>query len=468
MRERHELDELFRRGLHDAEAEPPARVRAALADTRGWQASALWGWTWWMPLLLVGLSGAGLLVVLGGTRTTAPMNVAIATPATATVLGESPGSFVVGDGMTPGDGVERAALHTTARGDAAPILVATATEAPMPHGRTDEQEAVTPIGPWAAATTHTSEQRDVATSSALSPVPPTAQAYLDISLEDQTEPGPTLVGRLNPLAGPSIAVVLNPIPLTASWRADYVPSKRHAWLSVHGAAGTLKGRWSGPDALERTRAERWTTGWQVGLLGGVEWRSGFGVGVGVSWAQAHSLFNHTDHNPSTTQLTIDTNWIQTTYGTGPQQISTWVVDSLWSVTPGPEQRYRSHNRYTSLWIPLQLHWMGGLRRLRYGVLAGGAVGFPLGRTGHTLVTGDEGARVVRLDDRRMDARPVLNGFAGLMIGHQLGGSTLLMLEPLWQGGIDPNTPLAEGPALRHLMVRLRLVHEIPFTHARTR
>lgn len=405
MRERHPIDDLFRRVLNEAETTPPAEVWLAVQRRRSWfrrwavRAERHRSIAALVLLLLLG-GGAGILFRTdagNGTRMNAGSNEAQPTRTTASPdqrapLPISPSSDVTAatatDAQEAGDPPERLA-DEAARSREATL------EPPLKAQRIES-------GGKGVRTLAGPERREVAplvdtdgSTSTPEPMARINEAFIAATKEGTSgsgvdDPRPqTTLSRIDPRRT-TIGHISDSARIAARGGVlEYAMERGNYWFGVQWALHGLDAQWTGSRTLveELDRAEDWGTQRSMALLFGRRWRSGASVATGAEFVQRTSRFLYDRELPALQTTVLDTVWSGTPSGAA--TVYTWDIDSTTVLEPGAKQRYSTSNRYVLLRFPVEVGWRKEVRRWSIGGKLGVALTIPLHRKGTTLGMAEE-------------------------------------------------------------------------------
>lgn len=434
----HPIDELFRQGLHDAEAAPPAEAWAGIAralDTSGRRSRGeYWRWTWGLLVLVGGAAGFWALTDNAAPERPTPARteqLPAGTTATRTLDPDAGASEAV-QAPAPVDtrataapatevrniGTDQALadhrIHTTSERSA----ITRSTHGERPAKVTNEQPPSTPTGSAAPAM----DALSGITAAIPGPVPPVQLTHGEASALTTNEEGSarkedhmaTVRGRSSAL--PRAEVNAPQGLLTVPMAVLPALSGTRWWLAVQGEhqRGSLEWRGGEPGVAEALNtSETWLGRWVVSLAVGRSWRSGWTVGGGISLSEARSRFLRTTSTPDHVETVVDTTWVVTPMGQ--QTMYTWNIVESTVVEPGTTQVARANNTYREARVFLEAGrrvWTRG-RWSAHGRLSAGAA-WTLTRAGNTLqVSPDGGITVMDLRDRTVPSASAVRPFAGI-------------------------------------------------------
>lgn len=509
MKERHPIDDLFRKGLYDSEATPPADVWQRVVARRSWGHRLLVGlqrrWA-------VGLVGAALVltplawyaassgnaVELAQTGYNTGAADVSGSQVEANASNEGPGQVVSATRSmheTTGAGVQTATVPTTS--DAPERLSANAAEKLVVNksshergaadgGTTHKEGGRSGVGPGrelsvatSAAThgalhdehargddgpSHSSTAKERVPGSGVRPVPDGQQPLSEEHVDYVTDDMPMLRTRLTDMdrALHSLKTVSKPIEV------PYVLPHGAWWFGVQFGWNEWNGGWRGDGRLaeEMNASETWENGWQAGVVGGRTWRSGLSVSAGLEYAQLKSRFLFTEEGvnmaDSGMTMMLDTTWSVNAVAPDSSYI-VYTYDIAYVPVEGytADVRYNATNRYALLSLPVEVAYQWNMGRFTLAPRAGAAFNWFVGRNGRALVssTNDGSARAVPLSDTGVDDRfgMWVTGTVGADVGYALDERTQVFAGGGYTGLLMGGGELQ--PSLSGAQLRVRLVRE---------
>ena len=445
MNGKHPIDDLFARGLRDAEAQPPPTVWEGIVRERDQRGAGKRRSRWGLAallLLLLGAAGYWTLIHQKEPSSSEKEHAAVTPPSggeesavgtanvETSVIAEpgqartEQGQVQQASGASPlGDqGRSRQADNSSGAGGAN-------AEEPTPgatEARTDQRSktqlsnatvGVTPskskrtIKPKPEENPSVARAADPGTDANMATrtgdVPPSGMekpksadvsgaaaeekpgASLEASSEQPTRVSPdvhlaSLTGLVTPFVN-NTAVAPGPL-LQGDSTPAYVLKKGQYWFALQGEMSLVNGSWKGTgrEVSELNASETWRGGQGLSLVVGREWLSGWSVGLGIGATKQRSRFLRREVEPAHAETVIDTTWTITPMGT--QTNYTWdIVETLVS-EPGVERDYSATNSYTRLRIAPEVS-RDLLRKKRLTLTARLApvMMFDIGRTGNTIV-----------------------------------------------------------------------------------
>lgn len=468
MNERHPVDDLFARALRDAEAEPPAGAWAGIARARsGGMLGRLRRYGGWLALLLLLGGGASMAVLHSGPAAVAQQgSTPTPTPAVPAAAAHAPAPGAT-NAVSASSDLRNGSMPTTAPSET-PGRHAEHVHAPLGEGRkvSSERQEVSAL---AAAGTATASDEPLGKaapetgSRAYVPQPSPTVAFstgthleqatgdrpdaeVDVYREEMVSVGRVQPRALRPWAAPWPAEPRKPQAL-AAWE------RPHAWWVAVSAGSYQRTRtWHGDDdrligALQGTEVPH--SSQVFGVLSGVEWRGGWSLAVGVECAAGRYDFRHRDR------------W-RTRHDSLVQHVVTFnsmVVGNFMDTVSTVEETNRSVagvNRYTSVYIPVEVAWHRGWRRWHYGIRLGAGVEFSAMRSGNTLETGLEGERSVDLAVAGRRTAVQLTGGPALDFGYALTERLGLWATPSWSTTLLSLRPTDGSPYATREQIGLRV------------
>lgn len=442
MKGEHPIDDLFARGLRDAEFTPPPAVWEGIVRERNWAHVTLlklrrrWGYTLLGVLLLGG--GAVYFAAQEGSAGTSPGATVLASkepiPAVQTELvtampgtqegrgaqepqqahtstrgveGDHPAGSKTG-ANTPSQAIDpsqiRSANNAVDAGkpnawpaqDRASAAVASRAEArPEPTlAAQQERDATTALtadmheGVPSSATLSSTRMEDATQTAA--PDGSTTPAPNAIATDARTySSGAAFLGDARWMRTlPSlvtIALGADPEPINAHSEDPYVLRSKRIFVGLQFDWTAVSGEWrgSGEEVAALDRSETWLDRKGMGLLAGLHWRSGLHLALAASASQQRSRFLYTATVAGDTSTTMDTLWIAT--AAGPQTVYTWDIVPVTITEPGNEERTTATNTYTRFRIAPELGYDHPFGRWSIGGRIGPVFTATRSRKGRTLL-----------------------------------------------------------------------------------
>lgn len=414
MRERHPIDDVFRRGLAAAEVEPPAAVWEGVLRQRAGRRRlvVVWRRFRWMSLLAL-LVGAP---VLWWATSPAPLR---PTPATARASEARSGPTgaamgAIATASTPDLGTNTPTPPSPARmpdapstdgpattrmSDSRPKAAAVRTVEALPptapDGTTDHVVAAERNGPEqvSSGTPRTSGSERVALASDFG-----GSAAGALRMTDRL-----IAGDAERMAGRRSAVVHGMPTAAPSSRTpptSYVLPRADWWLAVVAGRFDRTRRWKGSDA-ELVNARSATEGhageWHWGLWAGRRWRSGTWFGAGIEHTGGRSAYERFDQSQQVNAL------VNTSVAIFENTVLATDSDTLLVVQERSETTAITGR--SSTWrVPLLLGWERGARRWVFGAHLGLALEWQRMRDGYLFREEmTEGGLVVQRTERVREA-----------------------------------------------------------------
>ncbi len=477
MREKHPIDDLFRRVLRDAEAAPPPAVWEGVVRRRHWGHRLLlrlerrWGLAVFLLLLITApLAWWAMSAFPGGGRAATGAqesgvvpSLSLAPIADRPVAHHDPEASQPAEAVTSLNGPWDAAGAETPRSENAGEIPAAASTERSKDARLDPPAAKGPFGANSDPEAH-EERRSNEVGTATTWVPPDDQA--DLAGIDRTRSVAILLDRIHLLkTGCGTEEAGSGTLLERDAPQRYVLPDRVAWIGIHACYHDLSGGWNGssPTAEALNDDETWRDQWTAGLTYGWRWRSGWSASVGLEAAGRSSRFLHQHVEEGITTWDVDTSWVITPAGID-QNIYTWNIDSLAAFEPGIDERYSATNRYTLLRVPIEAGWHLEVRRWQFAARGGLLFGGTIARQGQSLggAPTDGAPELIDLADPIIDHRFTFSiaGSFAVDAGYLLTERWSVHLGPvvtrdLWSSG-NPD------PSLRLTSVggMIRLEHEL--------
>jgi hypothetical protein len=491
MQERHPIDERFRQLLAKAEADPPAAVWEQLAAWQQRKRRAAW-WSWKSLALLLG--GAALVGGAAWWTLSAPVTeerdavVAAAptsTPNTAPVSTSTTPAAQGADGST-----STAPARVSAPAQATSPEPASTTTAANSQIKRTPATADQPLnaGPRSAANTnsrptsgtHTPANRPNTSGSIATiarptdrddvPLAPTAATSID---GDDTPMAPTVLataeaGATNALRAAGLErmrTVLRTAPPDATLTRRTAPLYRvppaEWWLALHVGSTTSRSTWYGED-LALSDALNDGEGWQQQLTwGGAlgrQWRSGFGLSVGLMTDRFERGFRHVDRTIQEDRS------IESYYVTLNGQVFVSDVDTIVTTT-AVETVTQGVDRRSTVRIPVLAHWQQEWRRWSVGVRMGPTVELTQAEAGPGILrrSADQlGAGTLTASQRQERYPATVLGLTGLDLGWRLHEHWTIQAGylALWPiSAVQPRSTVY-ATTLRH-GAELRLILHLP-------
>jgi len=466
MQERHPIDDRFRQVLANAEADPPARVWAAIASAQSDRRKAgAWPWYNYVGAALIGAGLLGTAVhYLSDHQSTNPKpslsvlkpdmeeDRSAVPPSTSNPEPEGePGSAdrtassqkVEDDGRTSASShqaMERSARKGTPSGNVdGPVRSGKAELQPYP-----EQEG-TNAPPMASIEGGSGVQN--------APLPASTFTMEPAVREEMDLLSPIL--RSEFLRG----------TISGASPQNYVLPHGEWWLGAQWSTYSVHSDWTGSDeelaaALDEGEGNGGTQAW--GILFGRQWQSGFGVSSGLVMDRVERSLRYVEDRTTTTEE------ITSFFVTLNNEVFVSDVDTVRTTTLD-EQVTEGIDRRTMVRIPVLGHWSHDLRRWSIGIQAGVALELTRTEAGPGLVRTESGTiEAVYLDAETRSQRypDVVLGIAGIDLGYRLherwslqaGYVGMRGLTTLSEKGPVQASPIRHGAEIRlrfHLPARTR-------------
>lgn len=525
MKERHPIDDLFREGLYNSEAVPPAEVWERVVAQRSWGHRLLAGlqrrWAVsLLALLLVGTPLAWYGMVSDAGPLTAPManTSTVVTEGVTDVLPQEgkPTALANTDAERSYDAEQKNSIglgadRVTETGGVAPT---NSTSAVLQHSDmgpqssrsgqdngvikgnafaspnaqqlsivNDGQNAATePLGGSEdgldAAGVGSKTSRDRMVEVGVFTTPLGDAAPIGSATEDYVDMD-FLLARSRSITYPRLLDSM--LVSDRAVEPPYVLPNGAWWLGVQFGWNEWNGSWSGtsPLAEEMDKAEEWQNGWQAGIVGGRTWKSGLSVSLGLDVANMKSRFLFTDASANASDtgalaFVLDTTWQVNAIAPDSSYVVYTYSFDLVAVPIGERGvQYSASNRYTLLNVPVELAWQKNVKRFTFAPRIGLNAGFFIGRNGKTLLTANNteaGATAVPTDDRRADDRfsLLLSGTAGLDVGYALTERIQLFIGPGYSTVLTSFGDNTLRPTINGFTARGRLVYEFGMKQRKSR
>lgn len=508
MNGRHPIDDLFARGLRDAEATPPASVWEGIAHRRGR------GYVTWLRLRQRWRMGVLALLLLGGAAAywtsdpSEPSRTATVPPGPGQgTLAEAPAAHPQTPAsehlaeQVPSSSDQTASeafpsATTPASMGATAELETVPSDASTPTARSSASSAPVPASPTAsrngAPRTRSSGRNDRSLMTAAPTTSPAPQASLRAAatppVTSSSKPA-SVPAALGPTAGtPSVtdagaarrseatdlfASRLFPAPAKLDRPAGeavpdsrigqpYVLPKADWWIGVQAGYYQETRAWHGTDrqlADGLNSTETTHRPWGVALMGGRAFRSGWGISTGAEYISAQYAFQHEDRiitrdqNINSILVTLDT------------QVVDLFVDTVVTITE-QQRTVEAINRYAIVRVPLEASFHQGCGRWSYGLRAGAAVELLRMRSGFTLsdAGSENGATYsvpVSQGSSRTRSATLLSLSAGVELGYALTDRIGLWLAPTYVRGWMPLGEHDLYALPERTGIRLRVSYTLP-------
>lgn len=434
MNEKHPIDELYHRTLHDAEVQPPPAVWEGIVRARRSRRRAWWPWAL-AAIVVIGAGGAWWLSRdqdhTFPSLVTHPRPRSHSTPAATLRMEEGPGrgpDAQQGPVMAGTGDQGRAAVSNPAQ-DHADAAEAQGSGLQL-HARPDQPASngarMNEAPTIASGMTTVSMAGNAAVAS--EPTSGTKAAATGMI-------GTVTPSRLSLRPSPTMLAGIPSSTLRTAQQAPYVLPKVERWVALELGTHDVARTWQGSDntlvdALNAIEAPHPTLG--GGGLFGWQWRSGLGLSVGAAYEGSRYEFNHIE-----SALNVDS-IVQESYLV---TLDTQVFVNSTSTTvygTSEEARVSGSNSLGILLLPVEAYWHTPVQRWTFGVRVGVQGEVTVVRRGYTLVnTVDEGPRSAPINDEAFDARfvPVISGTLAADVGYLLTERWGLWLSPGYMRGI---------------------------------
>lgn len=439
MRERHPIDEVFRRGLSAAEVEPPAAVWEGVVRQRSERRRKLFAWRRkrWAVLLAVPAVGAALWWALG----------------------TSPGGTTDGQGPSPTGPTAtstlpppRPAIDRTTPLDVAPSTVPTRPQAgPGSAAQATTPTATLPVSPGMARESTAATRVRAGSTAAQEAAPgPTAKVpgaeqrgTLGIPSGSTWNGTVMLKERLDDLDPQRMdrrrctyARALSAAgPQAGTAPTGYLLPHGEWWLAVVAAGHDRTRRWQGSDpelVHARSTLEDHAAEWHFGLWAGRRWRSGFWMGLGLEHAGGRAMKEHLEHDR------LLSTQVNTTIVVFDNEVLSTLSDTVQSVQE--RTGTTAITGRSSTWrSPLLLGWERSVRRWAFGAHVGLAVEWQRMRDGYLFreEVSESGLVLHRTERVRDSDRSfgLLAAQLGLDAGFQLTEHWRITAGPVFHSGL---------------------------------
>jgi hypothetical protein len=492
MLERHPIDERFRQLLAKAEADPPAAVWEQLAARQQRKRRASW---WSSKTLALLLGGTALVGGAAWWSLSAPVTeerdavVAAAPTSTPNTAPASTSTTPAARGADGSTSTASASVSAPAQATSPePASTTTAASSQIKRTRATADQPLNERSRSAAANTnnrltsgtHTPDSR-LNTSGSIATITgptdrddvalvPTVPASID---GDDRPMAPSILataeaGTTNALRAAGLErmrTVLRTAPLAATLTRRTAPHYRvppaEWWLALHVGSTTSRSTWYGEDqALSDALNDG--EGWQQqvtwgGALGR-QWRSGFGLSLGVMTDRSERGFRHTDRTIQEDRS------IESYYVTLNGQVFVSAIDTIVTTT-AVETVTQGVDRRSTVRIPVLAHWQQEWRRWSVGLRMGPTVEFTRAEAGPGILrrSADQlGAGTLTASQRQERYPATVLGLTGLDLGWRLHEHWTIQAGylALWPiSAVQPRSPVY-ATTLRH-GAELRLILHLP-------
>lgn len=425
MQERHPIDDRFRRVLANAEAEPPASVWAGIAaaqDKRRRGGAWYWGRYAGLALVSTALLGGMIHYATNDTGNDRPTDGMV----NRTVTQAEPGASgmarekkqVVGEehisAEQPGPVNLENATAVVDHAGVAPTAASTARiMAKAEIGTTGTTDRSNHRNKGKRLTDAMGGHSVTAGEPIHAAVPSGPEGAVGLALEEGRTDREQ-VGHLSTVFRREIILE----PMRVDRPVNYVLPRGEWWLGAQWSTYSSRSTWKGRDellaaALDQSEGTVGTTAW--GLLGGRQWRSGFGLSSGIIVDRLERTFSHVDAQSTTTEE------ISSYFVTLNDQVFVSNVDTIRTTTVD-EEFTEGIDRRTMVRIPVLGHWTVDLRRWTLGVRAGMALELTRAEAGPGLLrveNGTVGAGQLNANVRSDRYPDMVLALAGIDLGYRL-------------------------------------------------
>lgn len=471
MQERHPIDDRFRQLLAKAEADPPAAVWEQLAARQQRKRRAAW-WPWRTLALLLGgtaLVGGAAWWTLASTdqdryaegpqRIPATTTASVSAPATP-----EPTAVTTAPANTPASAESNApdaptvtytnsparASSTPGRNTNAPTSKSTRASDNSAGARENTGTPQRSIAPADKAAMTIDAQIRAAAHTAPAPLSPTTTAT---GMEQRT-PAHERMGTV-------LRTTLAPGTPAQRTTPHYRVPPGEWWLAVHVGSTSSRSTWYGDDRAlgdALNEAEGWQQQVTWGGALGRQWRSGFGLSVGLMTERSERGFRHVDRTVYQDQS------IESYFVTLNGQVFVSDVDTIITTT-AVETVTQGVDRRSTVRIPVLAHWQQEWRRWSLGVRVGPTVEFTQAEAGPGIVrrSADQlGAGTLSASQRQERYPAAVLGLTGLDLGWRLHEHWTIQAGylALWPiSAVQPRSTVY-ATTLRH-GAELRLILHLP-------
>lgn len=443
MRERHPIDDIFRRGLAAAEVDPPAAVWEGVMHQRAGRRRlvVVWRRFRWIGLLALLVGGPILWWASSDAPSPPPAD---AQASTVQPLGTGPGTAPRDASKGPAQ-----AAHTSVGLE--PVFADRPASTTAPDRREDrattsEGLAHRPSAPPAADTptmlpgarakdaTSPEDRRTTVERSGAAAVGMTggsaAGALIMAGRMDEGD-AQWLPGRRSACSHGLPAAA----PATRGLSAGYVLPHAEWWLAMMAARFDRTRRWQGTDAElvdARTALEGHAGEWHLGLWAGRRWRSGTWFGAGIEHTGGRGAYERSDRSQQVNAL------VNTSIAVFENTVLATQSDTMFVVQDRTETTAITGR--SSTWrVPLMLGWERGVRRWVFGAHVGLALEWQRMRDGYLFREEmSEGGMVVQRTERVRDADRsfgLVSAQLALDGGFQLTEHWRITAGPVYQAGL---------------------------------
>lgn len=498
MNAKHPIDDLFARGLRDAEATPPpaAWEGIMLGHGRARQArkrrrAGLF------TLLALALFGTGAHFVLKGTRDAQEAQMpTMEERATENAITEPSYGPAIANAEIAARGstaIDTAAHTSTPVSESLSSRPLHASTAPINEQRSSDPPQETrrvaqPVSPKNQGPIAPSPTRGDRSSLAYAAAPGTADPKpVSTVTSHAVTAGPSFATEHDrPIdavdSAPShmfvrsAGLVLDSLAPTVRSNAQqpvFLLSKGATWLGVQASWSNPAMRWNGgsEDLAILNKSESWSAQTGLGVVLGRTWQGGWFAEVGARYSRVSSNLFYTERTPASTQTVVDTTWTATQ--ADQFTVYTWNIVTNSMENPGSEIRFDAQNRYDLLRVAPAVGYQKQWRRLNLSMRAGPMLSLFLARSGKTLMVSDDpepGASrlaLIPLNDGALDERfrPQWGFSFGLDLGYTITERWSISAGPSRIMTLTDRTGSLGGDGWS---ANLRLIHEFRQNERRTR
>ena len=498
MKEQHPIDELFARGLRDAEAAPSAAVWEGIVQKRGWahltlvQLRRRWGWL----ALMLFLGGSATYIALqssGAELAATQQAVQIIQPILmAQDVSPTTSNTVVSASFSEEDVESTRAYHATTNNEQRPSAPGHGQQA---DGVTEVQAASIATGSAHLYESHASSMKapKFTTADVLTHARSVSVAHGGPAEQEDTEKG-TSTSTDSQLATEEATLVVTPALVSARElrysaseiepirpgmlqvrssilehellaadlrygnRPEFRGPRRAWWVAATAGQFRETRTWHGGDAdlvkaLQGTETPHHT--FNFGALAGMNFKGGWGMATGLEYSAARYDFRHLDQFSSMQDSLV------TYVITFNSQVVDSYVDTLTTFTEVCKT-VAAVNHYTSLRVPLEGSWHKAWRRWHFGVRGGLGLEFNTMRSGVTLMSEQGGTRSVDVSSTEKRTAVLLSGGLAADVGYAINERLAVWASPGYATGLFSLSPTDGTPYAvpERMGIRFRLAYTL--------
>ncbi len=500
MKEKHPIDELFARGLRDAEAAPSAAVWEGIVLERGWahltllQLRRRWGW---LALVFLLGGGATYLGISSGNGTevagsqlpeqmthpalmaldvsqTAPSNTLISASFSEVEMGSTGASNAItqdeqhSSAQSRGQRSEQVLVVETAPVDIGsarssdPLGNPTVLQIATADAASSIAEPMRVAQPMHAEQEETPHEKfssvDVRPTAELPLVPYEPAIRFEHRYRNNASEMEVVRPSMLQIRPSILERGLLAAELHYGNRPEFRGPRRIWWVAATAGQFRETRTWHGGDAelvnaLQGTETLHHT--FNFGVLTGMNFKGGFGAAAGLEYSAARYDFQHLDQFSSMQDSLV------TYVITFNSQIVDSYVDTLTTLTE-VRQTVAAVNHYTSLHVPLEGSWHKAWRRWHFGVRCGLALEFNTMRSGITLMNEQGGTRSVDVSSTEKRTAALVSGGLAADLGYAINERLAIWASPGYATGLLSLSPTDGTPyAMPERMgIRFRLAYTL--------